>query len=76
MCLMRSSGQENSSIPLAAPLGSVVVIACHDDHQKVKGFLPKHGSWDLVLHLMCSGSAVHIVATWCALTGGVNAPLV
>ena len=76
MCLMRSSGQESSSVPLAAPLSFVVIIVCHDDHQKVKGFLPRHGSRDLVLHLMPSGGAIHIVATWRALTGGVNAPLV
>ena len=54
----------------------MVVIVCHDDHQRVKGFLPKHGSWDLVPHLMHNGGVVHIVATWYALTGGVNAQLV
>ena len=44
MCLMRSSGKESSSVPSTAPPGSVVVIVCHNDHQKVKGFLPRHGS--------------------------------
>ena len=73
---MRSSGQESSLVPLAAPLGSMIIVACHDDHQKVKGFLPKHGSWDIVLHLMRNGSAMHIVATWRVLTSGVNAPFV
>ena len=76
MCLIRSFGQESSSAPLAAPSVSVVVIACHDDHQKVKGFLPRHGSWDLVSHLMHNGGVVHIMATWHAMTSGVNAPLV
>ena len=76
MCLIRSFGQGSSSAPLAAPSVSVVVIACHDDHQKVKGFLPRHGSWDLVSHLMRNGGFVHIMATWHAMTSGVNAPLV
>ena len=74
-CLMRSSKQESSLVPSAASPGSMVVPACHNKGQKVKGFLHKHTSWDPVLHLMCSGSVVHIVATWCALIGGVNAPL-
>ena len=73
---MRSSRQESSLVPSAAPLGSMIIVACHDDHQKVKGFLPKHGSWDIVLHLMRNGSAMHIVATWRVLTSGVNAPFV
>ena len=74
MCLMRLFGQESSSVPVAAPPIFVVVIACHDDHQKVKGFLPRHGSWDLVSHLMRNGGVVHIMATWHALIGRVNAP--
>ena len=75
---MGSSRQEGSLVLSAAPPppGSVVVLACHDDHQKVKGFLLKHDSWGSVPHLMCSGNAIHIVATWHILTGGVNAPLV
>ena len=76
MSLMRSSGQDSSSVPSTAPPGFVVVTARHDNHQKVKGFLARHGSWDLVSHLMCSGSVIHIVATWRALTGGINATLV
>ena len=61
----------------------MVVIACCDDHQKVKGCLPRHDSWGFVLHLMRSGgalmrgdNAVHIMATWHVIAGGVNAPLV
>ena len=76
ICLMRSFRQESSSVPSTAPPSSMVVIACHDDHQKVKGFLSRHGSWDLVPHLMHNGGVLHIMATWRALTSGVNAPLV
>ena len=68
---MRPSGQESLLVPSAAPPGSVVIITCHDDHQKVKGCLPRHESWGFVPHLMRSGGtlmrsggAVHIVATW------------
>ena len=64
----------SSSVPSVAPLGSVVVVACHDDHQRIKGFLARHGSWGSVPHLMHSGGATHIVAMWCVLTNGVNAP--
>ena len=69
--------------PISSPLGSMVIIACHDDHQKVKGCLPKHDSWGFVPHLMQSGGAlmhsggaVYIVATWHVMAGGVNVPLV
>ena len=62
--------------PISYPSSSVVIAACHDDHQKAKGFLPRHDYWDLIPHLMHSGSAVHIIAMWRALTGGINAPLV
>ena len=82
-CLMRPSGQESLLVPSAAPPGSVVIITCHDDHQKVKGCLPRHESWGFVPHLMRSGGTlmrsggvVHIVATWHVMAGGVNAPLV
>ena len=82
-CLMRPSGQKSLLVPSAAPPGSVVIITCHDDHQKVKGCLPRHESWGFVPHLMRSGGtlmrsggAVHIVATWHIMVGGVNAPLV
>ena len=80
---MRSSRPEISSIPSAAPPGFVIVIACHDDHQKVKGCFPRYDSWGFVPRLvrsggalMRNGSAVHIVATWQIMVGGVNAPLV
>ena len=72
---MSSSEPRGSLVPSAAPPSSVVVLACHDDHQKVKGFLLKCDSWGSVPRLMRSGGAVHIVATWHVLTGGVNAPL-
>ena len=61
----------------------MVIIVCHDDHQKVEGCLPKHDSWGFVPcltqsggALMCNGGTVHIVATWHVMAGGVNAPLV
>lgn len=33
-------------------------------------------SWGSIPHLMHSGDAVHIMAMWCVLIGGVNAPCV
>ena len=54
----------------------MIVIVCHDNHQKVKGCLPRHDSWVFVPRLMRSGDAIHIVATWHVMAGGVNAPLV
>ena len=41
---MRSSKEGKFVSPISCPLGSVVVMICHDDHQKVKGFLIRHGS--------------------------------
>ena len=70
---MRSFGKREFVGPINCPLGSVVVVACHDDHQKVKGFLPRHGSWGIVPHLTHSGGTTHIVAIWRILTNGVNA---
>ena len=61
--------------PISYPSSSVVIAACHDDHQKVKGFLLRCGSWGSVPHLVRSGSAAHIVAIWHVLSGGFNAPL-
>ena len=81
--LIGLSRQESSLVLLAAPPSFVVVITCHDDHQKVKGFLPRHNSWGFIPYLMQSawalmrsGGAVHIMATWHVMAGGVNAPLV
>ena len=79
--LIRLSRQEGSLVLSTAPAppppqGSVVVLTCHDNHQKVKGFLLRRDSWGFVLYLMRSGSTVHIVAMWCILTSGVNAPRV
>lgn len=53
----------------------MVVLACHDDRQKVKGFLLRCDSWGFVLHLMRSNDARHVVATWHVLSGGFNTPL-
>ena len=72
---MMSSRKGEFVGPISCPLGSVVIGACHDDHQKMNGFLPRHGSWGIVPHLMRSGGATRVVATWHVLTGGVNAPL-
>ena len=74
--LMSSSKEGEFISPISHPLGSVVVVMCHDDHQKMKGFLIGHGSWDFGPHLMLSGGATHIMATWRVLTSGVNAPIV
>ena len=73
---MSSSKPRGLLVPSTAPPpGSVIVLVCHDDHQKVKGFLLKCGSWGSVPHLVRSGSAAHIVAIWPVLSGGFNAPL-
>ena len=58
------------------PPGSLVVLTCHDDHRKMKGFLLKHDSWNSVPHLMRSGSVVCVMAMWHVLIGGFDAPLV
>ena len=58
---MSSSEPRGSLVPSAAPPGSVVVLACHDDHQKVKGFLLRHDSWGFVPLLMRSGGARHVM---------------
>jgi len=73
---MMSSRKGEFVGPISCALGFVVIGACHDDHQKMKGFLPRHGSWGIVPHLMRSGGTTRIMATWHVLTGGVNAPLV
>ena len=69
------SEQRGSLVPSTAPPGSVVVFTCHNDHQKVKGFLLKHDSWGFIPLLMRSGGAKHVVATWHVLSGGFNALL-
>ena len=33
---------------------------CHDDHQKMNGFLTGHGSWDFALYLMRGGVATRV----------------
>ena len=76
MYLMRSPKKREFVSPISCPSGSVVVVECQDDHQKMKGFLTRHGFWGFVPHSMCSGGATHIVAMWCVLTSGVNAPFV
>ena len=72
---MGLSGQGGLLGLSVAPPSFVVVFMCHDDHQKMKGFLSKHDSRGSVPHLMHSGDTVHIVATWHIMTGGVNTPL-
>ena len=62
--------------PISCPQDSVVVMAHHDDHQKMKSFLPIHGSWGNIPYLMHSGDATHIVATWRVLINGINASVV
>ena len=62
--LMGLSGQGGLLGLLVAPPGFVVILTCHDGHQKMKGFLLRHDSWDCVPHLMCSGGAVRVVAMW------------
>ena len=74
--LMRSSKEGEFVNPISCPPGSMVVVMCHDDYQKMKGFLIRHGSWDFAPHLMRGGGTTHIVVTWRVLTSGVNAPIV
>ena len=76
MYLMRSSKGRGFVSPISCPLGFMVIMACQDDHQKMKGFLTGHDSWDFDPHLMCSVSVTHIMATWHVLINGVNAPFV
>ena len=69
----------SSSVPSAAPQvlwSSWRVVARHDDHQKMKSFLPRHGSWGNVPYLMRSGGATRIMAMWHVLISGVNTPIV
>ena len=61
--LMRSSKEGEFISPIGCPPGSVVVMVCHNDHQKMKGFLTRHGSWGFAPYLMRNGGATHIVAT-------------
>ena len=49
---MNLSEPRGSLVPSAAPPVSVVVLACYDDHQKVKGFLLRRDSWGFVSYLM------------------------
>ena len=74
---LMSLSQEGEFVnPISCPLGFVVITMCQDDHQKMKGSVTRHGSWVFVPHLMRSGDTTRIVATWCVLTSGVNAPIV
>ena len=74
--LMRSSKEGEFFSPISCPSGSIVVVMCHDDHQKMKGFLIGYGSWDFTPHLMGGGSATRVVATLRVLTSGVNSLIV
>ena len=73
---IRSSTKRKFVSPINCPPGSVVVVVRHDDHQKMKGFLPKHGSWSNIPYLMRSGGATRILATWHVLISGVNASFI
>ena len=74
--LMRSSKEDEFVSPISCPPGSMVVVMCHDDHQKMKGFLIGHGSWDFTPRLMRGGGTTRVMATWRVLTNGVNALIV
>ena len=55
----------------------MVVLACRDNHQEVKGFFffwLKRVSWGFSPHLMHSGGTRHVVAMWLVLRGRFNAP--
>ena len=58
---MRSSREVEFVSPINYPLSSMVILMCHDNHQKMKGFLIGHGSWDFAPHLM-RGATPH--ASW------------
>ena len=72
------SEQKGSLVPSAAPPGSVVVLACRDNHQEVKGFFFFFAQTCLLGFMSAfnaHGGARHVVATWLVLGGGFNAPL-
>ena len=73
--LMRLSREIEFDSPISCPPGFEVIEMCHDDHQKVKGFLTGHGSWDFAPHLVCGGATTCVMATWHVLISGVNAPV-
>ena len=73
---MRSSKGVEFVSPISCPPGFVVVVMCHDDPQKMKGFLIRYGSWDFAPYLMRGGGATRVVATWHVLTSGVNVLIV
>ena len=74
-CLISLSEPKGSSVPSVALPGSMVVLACCDDHKEVKGFLLRRVSWGFSSYLMRSGDARCVMATWRVLSGGFNAPL-
>ena len=49
---LSQEGEFVNPISCPPPLSFVVVMVCHDDHQKMKGFLTRLGSWDFAPHLM------------------------
>ena len=65
MYLIGLSKEREFVSPISCFPGFMVNMACQDDHQKVKVFLTRHGSWGFVPHLMRSGDATHIVAHLC-----------
>ena len=59
--------------PINCPPGSVVVTVVMAT-KKRKVFFFFGFSWDFPSHLLCSGGAGCVVATWCGLRGEINAP--
>ena len=68
---MGLSGKEGSLVLSAAPPSSMVILTCHDDQQKMKGPLPRHVFWGSAPYLMHSGGAIHVVAMWHIMIGGI-----
>ena len=58
--LIRLSKEVEFVSPINCPSGFVVIMMCHDDHQKMNGFLTRLGSWDFALHLMRGGGATRV----------------
>ena len=78
-CLVGSSRQEGSLVLSVAPPPPKVLWSSLHVMTTTKRWKVSYSKMTLGVffpHLMCSGNAVHIVATWHILTSGVNAPLV
>ena len=66
----------SSLVPSTAPQVLWLSWSVTTTIRKWKAFLPRHGSWGFVPHLMHSGSTTYIMATWRVLTDRVNAHFV